>query len=294
MPIRIDTASAEPEDLLRRHHLIFHARDFSDARNPARAVGQPRHLNHQMQGRRNLFPDRARRQRGAGEQHHRFDSGQRVTWRVGVNRGQRALVTGVHRLQHIERLTGTHFTDDDPIRTHAQRVLDQIACEYFTAAFRVRRPGFEAHHMRLLQTQLGGIFDGDDAFVAWNECRQRVQHRRLSRTGAAGDEDIQSRYDAGGEKSQHLLRHRAIFHQRIGTDGGTEPPDRQHRTVERQRRNDGVYTRAVSQTSVHHRRRLIHAAPDVAHDAIDDRQQMRVVAKHDRRALKLSLLLDID
>ncbi len=35
-------------------------------------------------------------------------------------------MTGVHRLQHVERLAASAFTHDDAIGPHAQRVLDQI------------------------------------------------------------------------------------------------------------------------------------------------------------------------
>ena len=41
--------------------------------------------------------------------------------RVGVHGHQRALVAGVERLEHVERLHAADLADDDPVRAHAQR-----------------------------------------------------------------------------------------------------------------------------------------------------------------------------
>ena len=47
---------------------------------------------------------------------------QRVAGGVGVERGERAVVAGVHRLEHVQRFARSHFADDDPVRTHTQRI----------------------------------------------------------------------------------------------------------------------------------------------------------------------------
>ena len=52
---------------------------------------------------------------------------ERASRRVGVDRGHRTFVAGVHRLQHVERLAAANLTNDDPVGPHAQRVLDQVA-----------------------------------------------------------------------------------------------------------------------------------------------------------------------
>jgi hypothetical protein len=74
-------------------------------------------------------------------------------------------VTGVHRLQHVEALAAAHLAQDDAVRTHAQRVLEQVALVDAAAAFGALGAGFEAHHVDLLQLQFSGVFDGDDALV---------------------------------------------------------------------------------------------------------------------------------
>ena len=64
-------------------------------------------------------------------------------------------MTGVHGLQKVEDLRSAHLADDDALGSHAQAVLDEIAHRHLALALDVRRPGLEAHHMRLLQLELG-------------------------------------------------------------------------------------------------------------------------------------------
>ena len=80
------------------------------------------------------------------------------------------------------------LADDDPIGPHAQGVADQVAGGDFAAAFDVGGPGFHADHVRLLQTQFGGVLDGGHAFLGGNEGRQGVEQRRLAAARAAGDQ----------------------------------------------------------------------------------------------------------
>ena len=75
---------------------------------------------------------------------------------------------------------------------------------------------------------------------------------------------------------------------------GPEAADRHRRAVERQRRNDRVDARAVGQTRVHHRARLVDAAADDADDALDDLQQVAVVLEDDVGLLELAVALDVD
>ena len=72
-------------------------------------------------------------------------------------------MTGVHRLEHVERLGRSHLADDDAVGTHAQRVLHEVARHHLAAPFRVRRARLEADDVLLLQAQLGGVLDRHDA-----------------------------------------------------------------------------------------------------------------------------------
>ena len=57
--------------------------------------------------------------------------------------------------------------------------------------FDVGRPRLEPRHVLLVQLQLGGVLDGDDALVLGDEARQHVEQRRLAGAGAAADQAVQ-------------------------------------------------------------------------------------------------------
>ena len=88
---------------------------------------------------------------------------ERVARRVGVQRRQRAVVAGVHRLEHVERLAAADLADDDAVGPHAQRVAHQVAGRDLALALDVGRPALEPDDVPLLQPQLGRVLDGDDA-----------------------------------------------------------------------------------------------------------------------------------
>ena len=81
----------------------------------------------------------------------------------------RTFVAGVHGLQHVEGLLAATLAEDDAVGTHAQRVLHELALADFALAFDVRRPRFHAANVRLLQLQLGGVLDGDQALLVGDE-----------------------------------------------------------------------------------------------------------------------------
>ena len=83
--------------------------------------------------------------------------------RVGVHRGQRSLVAGVHGLQHVEGFLAAHLAHDDAVGAHTQAVDHQLPLAHRALAFDVGRPGFQAHHVLLLHLQFGRVFNGDDA-----------------------------------------------------------------------------------------------------------------------------------
>src|SRR5262249_4339561 len=97
-----------------------------------------------------LRSQRLHRQVIARHGDHDFESAQSVARVVRVDGRHRSFVTGVHGLEHVQRLARTHFTDDDAIGTHTQTVLHQIALRDFALAFHVGRTGYEAHELRLL------------------------------------------------------------------------------------------------------------------------------------------------
>src|SRR5437868_3859837 len=62
------------------------------------------------------------------------------------------------------------------------------------------RAALRREDMVLVELQLLGILDGDDAFLVGDERRQHVQGGRLTGAGSAGHDDVQPSGDAGFEE----------------------------------------------------------------------------------------------
>ena len=203
-------------------------------------------------------------------------------------------MAGVHGLQQIERLGSADFADDDALGAHTQAVLDQVAHGDLAFAFEVRRPGFQAHHMRLLQLKLGGVFAGDDALVVVDELGETVEQRGLAGAGAAGNDGVDA---AAADDLQDLGAFRG---DRAELDQIVEPElvllefaDGESGAVERERRRDHVDARAVRETRVADRRGFVDAPADLADDALADVEKLLVVAEADAGLLDLAVDFDV-
>ena len=194
---------------------------------------------------------------------------------------QRAVVARVHRLQHVEGLAAAALADDDAVGPHAQRVLDQVALQDLALALDVRRTRLEADPVLVLDLQLGGVLDGDDPLVGGNVGRQQIRAASSCRCPCRPRSRMLARdANAGGQKVERRATERAEPDQILGGQQvARELSDGQRRSVHRQRRNDGVDARAVGQSGVDHRRRVVQAAADRAQDLVDDVQDVAVVAK---------------
>ena len=115
-------------------------------------------------------------------------------------------MAGVHGLQQVERLGSAHLAHDDAFGAHTQAVLDQVAHGDLALAFQVGRAGFQAHHMRLLQLEFGGVLAGDDALLGIDIGGHAVEQRGLARAGTAGDQDVAA---AAADHLQHARGVRA-------------------------------------------------------------------------------------
>src|SRR5262249_3423799 len=159
----------------------------------------------------------------------------------------------------------------DAIRTHTQGVDYELALPDGAFAFDVRRARLEPRDVRLMELQLGRVFDGDDALPLRDEPRHHVEHRRLTGAGDAADQHVQPGAHTVRQEVEHRPGHRTKGDQVLGLQAlGRKAANREQRAVHGQRRNDGVDTRAVGQTRVDHRRAVVDAAADAADDAIDD------------------------
>ena len=125
----------------------FHADAFGDMGDPPRPVAEARHMHDQIDRRDDLLADGVDAHAGIRHPHHHLQAGQAVARAVGVNRGQRAVVAGIHGLHHVERFFAAHLADDDAVRPHAQRVNHQLPDMDRPVAFDVGGPGFHSRYV---------------------------------------------------------------------------------------------------------------------------------------------------
>ena len=235
-------------------------------------------MDDQVDRRRDLVADRPQRQLVAGHQDHRLEPPEHVRRGVGVTGRERAVLTGRHRLEHVEGLARSTLPDDDPVGSHVQPVAQQVADGDLALALEVRRAGLELDDMRLVELQFGGILDGDDPLVLGDERRQDVERRGLPGTGAAGDEDIEACLDAGAQEVEHLGRGRPEPDEVVDGDRlRRELPHGDDRPDQRQGLDDRVDPRAVRQARVHARARCVDPPPERGDDPVDDAQDVLVV-----------------
>ena len=75
-------------------------------------------------------------------------------------------MAGIHGLQHVEGFVAADLADDDPVRTHAEAVDQQLPLPHASQSFHIGRPGFEPHHVLVFELQFGRVFDGDDPLAS--------------------------------------------------------------------------------------------------------------------------------
>ena len=211
-----------------------------------------------------------------------------------MHRRHRAGVPRVQRLQHVERLRSSHLADDDAVGPHAERVAHELPDGDLPPALDVRRAALEAQHVRLLESQLGGILDRDDPLGALDERRQHVEQRRLARPRTTADDDVASALDTFAQEGHRLGRDGCVVNQILGAERvAPEPPDRQQRPVEAQRRDHAVHARPVGQARIGQRRRLVDAPPERTQDALDQVHQLVVRPERDVRRDDATAALDV-
>ena len=111
---------------------------------------------------------------------------------------------------------------------------------------------------------------------------EAVQQRGLAGTGAAGNQHVGAAAPDDLQDVGAFRRDRAELDQLIQRQLVLlEFADGQCRTVDRQRRHDGVDAAAVGEAGVADRRGFVDAPADLADDALTDIQQLLVVAEAD-------------
>src|SRR5579862_8799620 len=162
------------EDVLHGDDFAFHSAYLGYVNYSAFSVAETRDLNHHVDSRRDLAANRMIRNIQAGHGHHGLQARQSIPRRIRVNRGQRAVMARVHRLQHVERFLAAHLADDDAVGTHTQGVDEQLAHVDGAFAFDVGWARLQANDVFLVQLQFGRVFNRDDALAIRNIRGQNV------------------------------------------------------------------------------------------------------------------------
>src|SRR5919198_1671181 len=124
--LAVEAVPLEDEEVLHRDEVALVAADFADLRDLARAVLHALDVHDEIDRGRDLLADGAEREVRAGHEDHRLDARERVARPVRVDRRERPVMSGVHRLEHVERLRPTTLADDDAIRPHPEGVAQQV------------------------------------------------------------------------------------------------------------------------------------------------------------------------
>src|SRR6185437_8403588 len=136
--------------------------------------------------------------------------------------------------------------------------------------------------------------DRHHPFVAGDEARQGIEKRGLTATGAAADENVEARLDARFHQHRHFRREGLVVEKVFELQGvGPEAANAEAWAVEGDRWNDGIDAGAVWQAGVHHRAGFIDAPADFRYDAVDDLQQVIVVAEFDLGLLQFAAALNV-
>jgi len=246
-----------------------------------------------LNGRRQLLSQRAFGQVGRTHRNHGLDTRQRVTRGVSVYRRQRPVVPGVHRLQHVQSFFATDLSNDDTVGAHTKGIDHELPLADGALAFHVGRTRLQPRHVLLMKLKLGRILDRDNPLAVRDEAGEHIEKRRLSGAGASADQTVQPRAHAVGQKLEHLRRHCRQVYQIGGPQAlRRKSTNRQQRSVDRERRNDGIDARTVLESRVDHRRAVVYPAPDAAYDPIDDPQQVGIILKRRRHPFEYALPLD--
>ena len=283
------------EDLLGLDDVVLHPAHLGDRDDAAHPVALALDLNDQVDGAGDLPADRLLRELATGHHDHVFETHDGIAGAVGVDRTERAVVAGIHRLEHVEALGTADLAQDDAVRSHAQRIPHQVALIDLAGPLGAHRARLQPDHVRLLQLQLRGILDRDDPVGRIDLLGQGVEQGRLAGAGPARDDDVLLGAHRAIQDLDHLRGQRVACGQRFERQVAPhELADRDGGAVDRQGKRDDVHAAAVGQAGIDHGRRLVDAAPGGRGDPLGRVEDVLLVEEGDRRQLQLAEALDED
>ena len=129
-------------------------------------------------------------------------------------------------LRQVETFFLSDLTDDETVRSHTQRFLDEPAQSYLAGSLEIGVPRLHGDHVRQRHTQLEDLLARDDAFARRDRGAQAIEKSGLPRLRATRDDDVESGCDGGFEKSRRRRWQRPQRDELVERAGGhRELPD---------------------------------------------------------------------
>ena len=185
---------------------------------------------------------------------------------------------GIHGDEQIQGLGLADLSDEQAVRTHAQRLLDQTAQADLAHALQVRGPGLHGDAVPVAHGELEDLLARDHALAGGNGPGQRADHGGLAGLGGARDDDVEAGLDGGveeggrtggqGAQANEIRRARGPRGVLADIDSPVAGGDR---------RDDDVKTLSPRQLGVHEGGRQIQPAPRDPQHALDQDSQLLVL-----------------
>src|SRR5471030_1030435 len=144
--------------LLCRNYVVRESRHFCHRQNPPPSIRQAPDLNDEVDRVRNLPPEAGLRALEASKPRQHLEPVKTFARRARVDGAHRTVVASVHGLQHFQHFAAAYLAHDDPVRTHPQRIAQQVSNGHHARAVKTARTAFQPHHVRVIELELGGVF----------------------------------------------------------------------------------------------------------------------------------------
>ena len=175
-----------------------------------------------------------------------------VQRRFRVNSGQRAAVSRIHCLEQVVAAFVADLAHDDAVGPVAKRSRQKLAGRDGNLA-RNRIDCLPADGVWMQHLQLGWLLDNQEAFVLGNVVKERLHQGCLPRSGPAADDAVLTLTNETYDSISNVLRHTARCNQFVGAVPAVELSDGKGWPIDRRRRADHGYTRAVRQAGIQNR-----------------------------------------